>query len=141
MAWKNVKYKDGKYKTDNSGGGSSGHDYSTTEQKIGTWIDGKPLYEKTIHKVNDVAFADGLLIDTGISNADIIFIYEAHFLDYGQNVFATLPYFQSPSNLQDYLSVGIDTSTNKIKVASNTSYSVNNNRYLDVVIRYTKTTD
>lgn len=30
-----------------SGGGAS-HVYSTTEQVIGTWIDGKPLYEKVI---------------------------------------------------------------------------------------------
>ena len=47
MAWKSVKYKDGKYKTDNSGEGT-GHDYSATEQVIGTWVDGKPVYEKTI---------------------------------------------------------------------------------------------
>ena len=25
------------------------HHYSTTEQVVGTWIDGKPVYEKTIH--------------------------------------------------------------------------------------------
>lgn len=31
-----------------SGGGGSGQDYSTTEHVIGTWIDGKPLYEKTV---------------------------------------------------------------------------------------------
>jgi hypothetical protein len=30
------------------GGGSSGHNYSTEEQVIGTWIDGSTLYEKTI---------------------------------------------------------------------------------------------
>lgn len=30
-----------------SGGGSSGHTYSTTEQIVGTWIDGKTVYEKT----------------------------------------------------------------------------------------------
>lgn len=29
------------------GGGSSSHNYSTTEQVIGTWIDGKPLYQIT----------------------------------------------------------------------------------------------
>ena len=82
MAWKNVQYENGKYRTGSSGGGSStfadledvdlsnlqdgqvpkynsstqkwenanesggsGHNYSTTEQVIGTWIDGKPLYE------------------------------------------------------------------------------------------------
>lgn len=49
MAWKKVQYQDGKFRTtDDSGGGSSGHNYSTTEQVIGTWIDGKPLYEKTL---------------------------------------------------------------------------------------------
>lgn len=30
-----------------SGSGSASHDYSTTEHKIGTWIDGSDLYEKT----------------------------------------------------------------------------------------------
>lgn len=31
-----------------SGTGSNKHTYSTTEQVVGTWIDGKPIYEKTI---------------------------------------------------------------------------------------------
>ena len=31
------------------GSGSSGHNYSTDEQVVGTWIDGSTLYEKTIH--------------------------------------------------------------------------------------------
>ena len=34
--------------TGGGGGGSSGHNYSTEEQIIGTWIDGSTLYEKTI---------------------------------------------------------------------------------------------
>lgn len=47
-AWKNVQYKDGKMRTsEGGGGGSTTHHYSTSEQVIGTWIDGKPLYEKT----------------------------------------------------------------------------------------------
>lgn len=29
-------------------GGGGGHTYSTTEQVVGTWIDGSPLYEKTV---------------------------------------------------------------------------------------------
>ena len=32
-----------------SGSGSSEHTYSTTEQVVGTWIDGSTLYEKTLH--------------------------------------------------------------------------------------------
>lgn len=31
-----------------SGGGSSGHTYSATEQVIGVWLDGSTLYERTI---------------------------------------------------------------------------------------------
>lgn len=34
------------------GGGASGHNYSTTEQIVGTWIDGKTIYEKTITAMN-----------------------------------------------------------------------------------------
>ena len=32
----------------NGAGGGSTHNYSTTEQVVGTWIDGSTLYEKTI---------------------------------------------------------------------------------------------
>lgn len=32
-----------------NGSSSSGHTYSTTEQVVGTWIDGSTLYEKTLH--------------------------------------------------------------------------------------------
>ena len=35
-------------KQSSSGRGSSEINYSTEEQKIGTWIDGKPLYQKTL---------------------------------------------------------------------------------------------
>lgn len=34
------------------GSGSTEHNYSTTEQAVGTWIDGSTIYEKTIHKSN-----------------------------------------------------------------------------------------
>lgn len=34
-------------KESGGGGGSAGDNYSTTEQEIGTWIDGKKLYQKT----------------------------------------------------------------------------------------------
>ena len=46
--WKNVQYKNGKMRTSESGGGGSSHTYSTTEQVVGTWVDGKPIYEITI---------------------------------------------------------------------------------------------
>lgn len=36
------------YPDSGGGGGSSSVDYSTTEQQIGTWVDGKPLYQITL---------------------------------------------------------------------------------------------
>lgn len=40
------------------GGGSSSHTYSTTEQKVGTWIDGSDVWEKTINIEETTTHAD-----------------------------------------------------------------------------------
>ena len=40
---------DGSWVAQSGGGGGSSHTYSTTEQLIGTWIDGKDAYEITIN--------------------------------------------------------------------------------------------
>lgn len=55
------------------GGGGGGHNYSTTEQVVGTWLDGKPLYEKTIHLTN-ISFNANFYHVHGIANADIIWL-------------------------------------------------------------------
>ena len=34
------------------GGSNSGHNYSTSEQIVGTWIDGSPIYERTYTNIN-----------------------------------------------------------------------------------------
>lgn len=97
MAWKNVQYENGKYRTGSGGGGSStfadledvdlsnlqdgqvpkynsstqkwenanesggsgGLNYSETEHIIGTWITGKPLYEKTVVYTTPVTIQNG----------------------------------------------------------------------------------
>ena len=72
--WKNVQYKDGKLRTNEGGGGSSGHTYSTTEQQTDDiWVDGKPVYEITFNfqALNNSSDAtkdiSGLNVDTIIS--------------------------------------------------------------------------
>ena len=57
----------------NIGGGAgagSGHNYSTTEQVVGTWIDGSTLYEKTFDlssvSLTDYTWTNNLLGTTGI---------------------------------------------------------------------------
>lgn len=42
MTWFNANL------SNSGGGGSSGHNYSTDEQIVGTWIDGSMLYERTL---------------------------------------------------------------------------------------------
>lgn len=44
------------YAPNSSGGGSSLHNYSTEEQIVGTWINGKPIYEKTF-VISDFSFS------------------------------------------------------------------------------------
>lgn len=46
---------------------SGGHNYSTSEQIVGTWIDGKPLYEKTFSLNYDIAVADWTLFDNSVA--------------------------------------------------------------------------
>lgn len=52
--------------------------YSTTEKKVGTWIDGKPLYRKVIETTLPTVITDKtpVLANTAlnIDNPDIIFI-------------------------------------------------------------------
>lgn len=71
MAWKNVQYQNGKMRTSEGGGGGSTHDYSTTEQVVGTWIDGKPLYEKVIVK-NNIEIQADVTIAHNISNIELV---------------------------------------------------------------------
>lgn len=138
MAWKNVKYKDGKYKTDNSGGGS-GHDYSTSEQVIGTWIDGKPLYEKVLEDSRQGGFPSG---DYEIySNASSF-----HLIPDG--LFGMFYNSAGSQYLVPWASCG-GSSTNSTSLYKNSSgkiiLAVRNDSYetyaLELVIRYTKTTD
>lgn len=57
--------------TDYNIGGSSEEIYSTEEQVIGKWIDGKPLYRKVVY-IEPVTFTGLKSIEHGISDIDYI---------------------------------------------------------------------
>ena len=59
-----------RYATDSAIKVGTGNDYSTDEQIIGTWIDGKPLYQKTF-EVNSLG-SGTKTIAHGISNIGTI---------------------------------------------------------------------
>lgn len=123
------------------GGGSGGSSYSTEEHVIGTWIDGKPLYEKTIAIDNiDVGYTNEVKtkIPHGISN-----LKEAVSLEY------SAPFFNKTGSNAVFLGTTspailayfIVTSTN-IEAAGGTNFhSGAEGRYWYFTVRYTKTTD
>lgn len=52
--------------------GGYAHHYSTSEKVIGTWIDGKPIYEKTIAKQNYRLESGSNQISLDVSNIDVL---------------------------------------------------------------------
>lgn len=134
--------------TDTSGSGTwttqggYAHHYSTDEHIIGTWIDGKPLYEKTLKIINNIDFSTGVEIATGISNPEFVKIAEGYFYDGPNDGIGTLPYNQGVSSIGAWFYLPIyKQSTNKIVLKTNDTFSANNARYLIIVLQYTKTTD
>ena len=123
--------------TDVTGGGENEFQpviYSETERELGVWIDGKPLYEKTID-CGYLPYIDTKSVAHNISNLDTIAdAYAIVKQEVTPTKFFILPYTTTLSeyNIQMY----IDT-TNVVITAS----SDRTNCYAHTVIRYTKTTD
>lgn len=121
------------------------HEYSTTEQRVGTWIDGKPLYRKTF-VINQISHKQ-----TKISISDLHI--EEGFFDLNHSYFScSVPSRKAPliiSNVS-YGNPGINASASDqsgvffestysnivLEMAYNWSFSG-----AVVTIEYTKTTD
>lgn len=110
--------------------------YSTDEVRIGTWIDGKPLYRKvissTLPKVTteDVEARKSVSIDADIGTG---FIETAYCNNYNQML--PIPFiFSGGQVIKAY--IGLDGS---ITLSSNTAYT--NEQQVIVIVCYTKTTD
>ena len=120
------------------------HRYSTTEHVVGSWIDGKPLYEKTLKVSPASQWQTGTEIPTGISNPDFVKITEAYFYDNDYNdMIGTLPYNQSLSDMNgDWIYEPVyKRSTNVIVLKTSSFFNADPDRYLIFVLQYTKTTD
>lgn len=60
------------YDVPSGGGGSGSENYSLTEQAVGTWVNGKTLYQKTIYIAS---VTTGTSYNHNITDVDEIFIY------------------------------------------------------------------
>ena len=114
-----------------SGGGASSFQFSTEEQKTNIkWLDGKPLYTKTI--ITDVEInGTNVIINHNIPNVDKIFIDSA-FLNKTDGSSYVLPYVTTK-----YTSVFANRT--QLTFASNDSWPATYKKAITVI--YTKTTD
>lgn len=111
--------------------------YSTKEQAIGTWIDGKPLYRKVINATPT------------ISNSSYQTISIKHNISDLKNVYKCNAFLHNTGNTQTYIlpaetsatqAIGISeiNSTNIIMYSKNDTWS---GWIAEIILEYTKTTD
>lgn len=124
------------YAPNSSGGGSSSHNYSTEEQIVGTWVDGKPIYEKTLIFENQY-LANGFTdLAHGISDIDIYIDLKGNYKNLENSNLLLLSHLNVNS-----LGVSIGAwcdNTTKIRILAGSDMAGNYNIYLTV--QYTKTT-
>lgn len=108
--------------------------YSTSERNVGTWIDGKPVYQKTI-SLGNLPNKTSKTVAHGISNLKKIISYDV-MCDYGSSGFqninssaVVLGTTDAVTTLVNFTNILINTN---VDLSSVTGYTT---------IRYTKTTD
>lgn len=116
--------------------GGSGETYSTEEQVIGKWVDGKPLYRKVVNfgGMQDGTISPGKEVAHNIANiSQIINVYGGMS---NNNYFFGLPYV-AQSDAEH--SVGLYAT--KTNIVTNTLVDYSNYTTCYITIEYTKTTD
>lgn len=127
--------------------GGEAHHYSETEQVIGTWIDGSPLYERTLKLDLPTTISDRnwFTINTGLSGITAI-EYTAVLMNSNNRAVAWSPRFvtntvsgvtpNQPLNTTQTFNVMFQTSTIAVQLGSN----ITSGSYIALTVRYRKTT-
>ena len=114
--------------------GEYAHHYSTSEKVIGTWTDGKPLYEKTFNYTGTYSGGTTHTLAISLDNPDYVFVENFGCINL-DGAYLTVPYVMSDAYKVAYY---IPSTKDSIVM------SVGSSNRLDeiyVTIRYTKTTD
>ncbi len=117
-------------------GGGAGHTYSTAEQVVGTWVDGKTLYEKTVSFTTaSTSSYTQQSLDLLTSEIDTIFV-QSGYVSKGENVASWGAYASSVAAEQcvGFIYKGSTNITFDYRVGS--SYFAGSS---NLTIRYTKT--
>ena len=114
---------------------NSPQSYSTTEKVIGTWIDGKPLYQRTYTESTISSNVHTVNTSLNSSNYTIIKLY-GHIAD-AVNTYS-VPYVDGGYTVGCYL----NKSTGAVTIrATNSSKGTATFTFIHLTIQYTKTTD
>ena len=109
--------------------------YSEEEREVGVWIDGKPLYQKTIYIGKLLKDTSWHTVAHGISNIDKVVDITGIAIDENTQDFVPLTAFRPNSNQGVFVSSGV---TN-IEYVNNWLDADTRDTY--VTLQYTKTTD
>lgn len=128
---------DGEVVEVSGGGGASEEVYSTEEIRIGTWIDGKPLYRKVIVSTCPAA--------SGSKVCDIPQVWDVKYFNATitreNGILENFPIVVF-SNMQNYgASLSIDQSHRLMIYGGNGILGEIENQLMTIVFKYTKTTD
>lgn len=111
----------------------SGNMYDTNEQKIGNWIDGKPIYQKVVQF--EIGDNSNKFVSYNISNVDNIWIDESASYIMGESETLPVNWYYSSS---DWCRVWANKNSGEIRFRSPSTLGTRN---CYVCLRYTKTTD
>ena len=123
----------------NRNGGDRSLNYSTTEQVVGTWIDGKPVYQKTFHiEPTFTEQSRAYTIQTELSNVEKVVAYDE--VGMINQAIRSLPMFNNSGQL--LLKSQYRSQADEIEVyCASATVASEVYPYVDITMRYTKTTD
>lgn len=108
---------------------SQGNGYSLDEQIVGTWIDGKPLYQKTTYLGVNINIAKPFRISNPVENVQYV-------------VGGNLIIFSSSDNQYIYIVAQFrNIGNNQLEIMPIDTWANDNNRHIYITLQYTKTTD
>ena len=113
--------------------GEYAHHYSTDEKVVGTWIDGKTLYEKTID-FGALPLTTTKTLAHNIANVDKIWAYDGF-------VYSTGGLFYQLNRTTNNLTYQWETTVDRTNVRMQDFAAFGNDHSAIITVRYTKTTD
>ena len=117
------------------------NNYSLEEQRVGTWIDGKPIYQKTIECIMPQVTTDGtavtISINHNIQNLNIFTNINA--IISTKDYTFTLPWVTVSGNNRNPNSIHYDKTKNALMLVNRAK--AYNDGIIYATLQYTKTTD